>query len=357
MGKKRVLLGMSGGVDSSVAARVLQEDGYEVVGVTFKLWDGDNDLGKDSKCCSLDDVEDARKVAISMGIDHYVLNLKDVFKKNVVNYFIREYLEGKTPNPCIACNRYIKFSAMFDKAKMLECDYISTGHYARVEYRKDKGLYLLKRAKDLKKDQSYVLYNLNQETLPRVLFPLGEMTKDEVRDKARVMGLLVSDKPDSQDICFVDDNYVDFIKKYSGHKPEAGDIVKTNGEIVGRHDGIINYTVGQRKGLGVYLGKKIYVKEINAKENKVVIGEDEELKTFELKSNDVNLIANGIIENGAKIKAKIRYNAGLEEAILYFEEDGCVAIRFERAQRAVTPGQAVVFYDEEGVVLGGGKIC
>jgi tRNA-uridine 2-sulfurtransferase len=355
MAKKKVLLGMSGGVDSSVAVQVLLDQGYEVLGVTLKLWDGEKDSSTTKTCCSIDDVEDARRVAFDMGIDHYVLNMKDLFREKVVDYFVDEYVKGRTPNPCIACNKHMKFSAMLRKAEMLGCDYVSTGHFARIEYDEVKGAYQLKRGVDLKKDQSYVLYHLNQKTLSKVLLPLGGMTKEEVRAKADEMGLLVSKKPDSQEICFVNSDYVSFIKDYSGFTPKLGEVVNTKGEILGRHEGIINYTVGQRKGIGLSGGPKLYVKELDSLQNKVVVAEHRDMFVSTLQVQNLNFVSVDKIESGTRVDTKIRYNAKLEPSVIHIDGDNMARITFDKPQRAITPGQAVVFYDGD-VVLGGGTI-
>lgn len=349
----KVLLGMSGGVDSSVAAAVLLEQGYDVVGVTLKLWDREKCVDNNKMCCSINDVEDARAVAARLDIPHYVLNFKDVFKKTVVDYFVSEYLNGRTPNPCIACNRYIKFHEMLIKAQTLECDYISTGHYARIDYDEDVGRYILRKGLDHKKDQSYVLYNLTQETLGKVLLPLAGMTKDEVRKKANDIGIKVANKPDSQEICFVDKDYSEFIREYSDAIIKPGNILDTDGKIIGKHEGIINYTIGQRKGLGLYAASRTYVTKVNVIDNTVTVGKNEDLFSKTLVVRDYNLVSVDKLHTGMNVSAKIRYSAECKSAKLYLEGENKLVIEFDEPQRAITPGQSVVIYDGDIVIAGG----
>lgn len=358
MSKKKVMIGMSGGVDSSVAAAVLLEQGYEVIGATMKIWP---EMSEDLKlteggCCSLSAVDDARRVASMLGIPYYVLNFKDTFEEKVIDYFKDEYLKGKTPNPCIACNRYVKFESMLNKAVSMGIDYVATGHYAIIKYDEDKKRYLLKKSVTQKKDQTYALYNLSQEQLSRILMPIGEYTKDQVRDKAKEMGMDVASKPDSQEICFVDDNdYGRFIEENTDKEITPGYFVDTQGNILGRHRGIIHYTVGQRKGLGIALGKPMYVVRLDVDNNNVVLGEDTEVFSKELTAYDLNFISIDKLLQPMRLKAKIRYSAKESAADIYPLDGEKVKVVFDSPQRAITPGQSVVFYDDD-VVVGGGII-
>ncbi|AEV68445.1 tRNA 2-thiouridine(34) synthase MnmA [Acetivibrio clariflavus] len=358
MRKKSVMIGMSGGVDSSVAAALLLEKGYDVIGVTMQIWP---DVSEETKikeggCCSLSAVDDARLVANTLGIPYYVLNFKDVFEKKVINYFVDEYLKGRTPNPCIACNRYVKFEALLKKAVSMGIDYVATGHYAIIEYDENRKRYLLKKSVTDAKDQTYALYNLTQEQLARVLMPIGEYSKDIVRKKAAELGLYVASKPDSQEICFVDDNdYGKFIEENTDKKIVPGYFVDTKGNILGEHKGIIHYTVGQRKGLGIALGKPMYVVGLDAENNTVILGEDTEVYGNELIAYDLNFISIDTLEEPMRVKAKIRYSAKAADALIIPIEDGKVKVVFDTPQRAITPGQSVVFYDGD-IVVGGGII-
>ncbi len=359
MDKNKVVIGMSGGVDSSVAAYLLKKQGYEVIGVTMQIWqDKDKELvEKEGGCCSLSAVEDARMVCNKLDIPHYVMNFKEVFEKKVINYFIDEYGKGKTPNPCIACNRYIKFEELLRRSHALGAYYVSTGHYARVIYDEDKKRYLLKKSDAAEKDQTYTLYNLTQEQLKHILMPLGEFNnKDEVREIARELGLVVADKPDSQEICFVeDDDYGKFIKENANYEIKPGNFVDTHGNIVGKHEGITNYTIGQRKGLGLALGKPVYVVNINPEKNEVVIGDNEEVYDNELIADDINLISIDRLDEPMKVKVKIRYNFKEVPAIIMPFKNNQIKVSFESPVRAITPGQSVVFYDND-LVVGGGTI-
>jgi tRNA-specific 2-thiouridylase len=350
------MLGMSGGVDSSVAAALLLEKGYDVVGVTLQIWpDMNEDRQKnEGGCCSLSAVDDARRVADMLGIPYYVLNFKDIFKSSVIDYFIDEYKKGRTPNPCIACNRHVKFEAMLQKAVSMGMDYIATGHYARIEYDSDSGRYLLKKSVTDMKDQTYALYTLTQDQISRVLMPVGDYTKEHVRNLALKLGLSVASKPDSQEICFVEDNdYSRFITENSDYKCIPGNFTDIRGNILGRHKGLINYTVGQRKGLGVSFGKPMYVITLDTDNNTVVLGDDSEVFSGSLIASDINLISTDSIKEPIVVNAKIRYSAKEAKALVSPLEDGKLRVEFDTPQRAVTPGQSVVFYDGDTVVGGG----
>ena len=354
--KKKVMLAMSGGVDSSVALLLLKEK-YDVIGVTLKLFDNETICDKTSKtCCSLSDVEDAISVAARCGIDHYTFNFKQLFKDTVIKNFTTAYLKGETPNPCIDCNRYVKFEEMLKRAVALDCDYLATGHYARIEKDEATGRYLLKKALDDTKDQSYVLYNLTQDQLSKILFPMGEMKKREARVLADSSNLVNANKPDSQDICFVPDgDYARFIEEYTGVKQKEGNFIDTKGNILGKHKGISHYTIGQRKGLGIAMGKPVYVIGINPEDNTVVLGDENELMNTTLIATDVNFISIEKLENPLKCKARTRYKQVEQPCTISQNHDGTVLVVFDNPQRAFTPGQAVVFYDND-IVIGGGTI-
>ena len=357
----RVVVGMSGGVDSSVAAYLLKEQGYDVVGVTMQIWQKEDacSIEENGGCCGLSAVEDARRVAAALKIPYYVMNFRQEFQKSVIDYFTDEYLNGRTPNPCIACNRYVKWEALLNRSLSIGADYIATGHYARIE-QLPNGRYALRRSATLAKDQTYALYNLTQEQLKRTLMPVGAYSKDEIRAIAERKGLLVADKPDSQDICFVPDgDYASFIEKTvrerSGQELPDGNFVAPDGRILGRHKGIVHYTVGQRKGLGLALGYPAFVLEIRPETNEVVIGTYEESLTRTVKADGLNFMSIEDLTEPRGVFAKIRYNH--KGAWCTVEKTGSdeVTCRFEEPQRAVTPGQALVFYDGE-YVLGGGTI-
>ncbi|QAT42405.1 tRNA 2-thiouridine(34) synthase MnmA [Aminipila luticellarii] len=354
----KVLVGMSGGVDSSVSVYLLQQQGYEVSGVTLKLFDND-DIGiedKEKTCCSLSDVQDARSVATKLGCRHYVFNYSEWFMQDVVERFARSYEEGRTPNPCIDCNRYIKFSRMLERAKFLEFDYIATGHYAQIEKDPVTGRYLLKKGADPSKDQSYVLYTMTQEELSRTLFPLGKMKKSEIRAIAEREGFVNAKKKDSQDICFVKDgDYAGFLQNVMHIKSEPGDFVDKDGRKVGRHQGIIHYTVGQRKGLGQTFGKPVYVLSKDKEGNTVTLGKNEELFAEGMIVEDMNLISIAELAEPLKVTVKARYSMKEVGAMIYPLEKGDIKVIFDEKQRAITPGQAAVFYDGD-VVVGGGTI-
>lgn len=339
----KVLVGMSGGVDSSVCAKLLKDKGYSVSGMTLSLCEKEGDT---SVC-------DAKSVCDKMGIDHICFDLKSEFASFVIKDFIDEYKMGNTPNPCIVCNKYIKFGAMLERANELGFEKIATGHYARVEKRED-GRYLLKRAKDLSKDQSYVLYNLTQDKLSRVLFPLGEYTKSEIREIALSNGFVNANRPDSQDICFVPDgDYATFIEKYDSFKSEAGDYVDINGNVLGKHKGVIHYTLGQRKGLGIALGKPQFVIDKSSSTNRVVLGDEEHLFKTHVQVKNVNFIPFDTLDSEMKVQAKLRYRHSAAEARIRPMENGNIEICFDKPQRAASPGQSAVFYDGDTVIGGG----
>ncbi len=355
---KKVMIGMSGGVDSSVAAAILLEKGYEVVGATLQIWPDMSEERQKNEggCCSLSAVEDARRVAERLGIPYYVLNFKDIFEKKVVNYFKEEYLDGKTPNPCIACNRYVKFEEMLNKAVSMGMDYVATGHYAKIEFDEKLNRYLLKKSVTEKKDQTYALYNLTQEQLSRTLMPIGDFEKDRVRELAKEVGMTNASKPDSQEICFVEDNdYGRFIRENTSSKIKPGFFVDNAGNVLGRHKGIVNYTIGQRKGLGIAFGKPMFVVKIDTESNSIVLGDETEVFSDKLVASDLNYISIDKLESELRVKAKIRYSAKEADATIYPIGHGRVEVKFDEPQRAITPGQSVVFYDED-VVVGGGVI-
>lgn len=358
MSKGSVMLGMSGGVDSSAAAVLLLQQGYDVVGVTLQIWpDKAEERQKvEGGCCSLSAVEDARRVADRLGIPYYVLNFKDIFQREVIDYFNKEYLSGRTPNPCIACNRHVKFESMLNKAVSMGMDYIATGHYARTGFDETRGRYLLKKSITVAKDQTYALYTMTQEQLSRTIFPIGDYTKDRVREIARENGLSVASKPDSQEICFVEDNdYGRYISENTNADIKDGWFIDRNGNRLGRHKGIIHYTVGQRKGLGISFGKPMFVVEIKPETNTVVLGDETEVFSPGLIASDLNFISIPVLMDEMNVTAKIRYSAKEAAAVIRPLKDRRVSVRFEEPQRAITPGQSVVFYDDD-VIVGGGLI-
>ena len=348
----RGIVAMSGGVDSSVCTYLLKNQGYGLSGVTFKMFSDEYT----AVCGSLADAMDAKSICDKLDIPHYIFDFKEEFKKQVIEPFVVSYQNGLTPNPCIECNRHIKFKKLFLKAEELDCGFVSTGHYAIVEFDKSSGRYLLKKAKDKTKDQSYVLYSLTQQQLAKTVFPLGELTKNEVRDIAAQNNFINAKKPDSQDICFVPDgDYNKFIEKYTGTPPPYGNFLSTGGQILGRHKGITGYTIGQRKGLGIAFGTPMYVCTKNKEANTVTLGEEKELFSKTLTANDLNFIAFDKLTAPLKIKARTRYNMQEQSAIISPIGGGRVFVEFENPQRAITAGQAVVFYDSD-VVIGGGTI-
>lgn len=358
MERKRVLVGMSGGVDSAAAAALLQDGGYEAVGCTLRLLDSEV-LGQEleSGCCSLEDVEDARSVARRLGMDFFVFNFKDDFRRYVMDDFAAAYQAGRTPNPCIQCNRHIKFNALLRRADELEIDYIATGHYARVDRNEKTGRWRLLRGLDRRKDQSYVLYPLTQRHLSRLLLPVGGMDKAEVRALAEARGLCNARKPDSQDICFVPDgDYPDFLRRYGGAELAPGDFVDTAGRVLGRHRGLACYTTGQRRGLGVSADRPLYVLRKDGASNTVVLGDEAELYSAVVWAEDFNWVSLPPQSGPLSVTAKTRYSQTEAAGTLYPEECGHVRVEFDTPQRAVTAGQSLVVYQGEAVV-GGGVIC
>lgn len=357
--KKKVVVGMSGGVDSSVAAYLLKEQGYDVIGVTMQIWQ-DEDRGvmeENGGCCGLSAVDDARRVAAKIDIPYYVLNFKKEFRDCVINPFVEAYLNGRTPNPCILCNRHVKWEALLRRSMELGADYIATGHYARV-VQLENGRYAVRNSVTAKKDQTYALYNLTQYQLAHTLMPIGDYRKEKIREIAQELALPVADKPDSQDICFVPDNdYAAVIRREvrKDQMPVSGNFVNMAGEVLGQHKGIIHYTVGQRKGLNLAMGHPVFVTEIRPGTNEVVIGEAEDVFTDSLVCDDLNFMAVEDINDPVEVLAKIRYSHAGESCVIEKLPGGQVKCSFKKPVRAVTPGQAVVFYQND-YVLGGGTI-
>ncbi|HJJ04821.1 MAG TPA: tRNA 2-thiouridine(34) synthase MnmA [Clostridiaceae bacterium] len=349
MENKRVLLGMSGGVDSSVSALLLKEAGYEVIGATLELFAG-------SSCCNINTYIDAKNVCNSIGIPHFTYDYKDEFRKYVIDDFIDCYANCKTPNPCIECNKYMKFGFMYEKAKQLDCNYIATGHYAKTEYSNEYKRWVLKKSNAGKKDQSYVLWNIPKDLLSHVLFPLADFEdKDQIREIARKNNLKVANKPDSEDICFVPDgNYKKFLENNSNIKPKKGNIVNSKGQVLGTHMGLYNYTIGQRKGLGISNSVPLFVLGFNKAKNEVIVGEENELYKKEIIVSDFNLLLVDEIDSWMDVEVKTRYSSKVAKAKI-LKEDNNIKVVFDEPQRAITKGQSAVFYVND-IVLGGGKI-
>ena len=353
----KIVVGLSGGVDSSVAAYLLKQAGHEVIGVTMQIWqEEENSIQEENGgCCGLSAVEDARRVAQMLEIPYYVMNFRSEFKKEVIDYFVAEYMAGRTPNPCIACNRYVKWESLYHRARAIGADGIATGHYSRI-VKLENGRYALQKSITDAKDQTYALYNLTQEQLEHTLMPVGAYSKEEIRKLAEEIGLLVANKPDSMEICFVPDNdYAGFIEQYTGKNFSEGNFVNTAGEVLGKHKGIIHYTVGQRKGLGIALGARTFVKEIRPETNEVVLASNEELFSDVLYANRLNFMSIKTLVEPIEVIAKIRYNHKGSKATIELIEEDIVKVTFEEPQRAITPGQAVVWYDGD-IVVGGGTI-
>ncbi|MGA8152941.1 MAG: tRNA 2-thiouridine(34) synthase MnmA [Terriglobales bacterium] len=366
---KTIAVAMSGGVDSSTVAAMLRAEGHEVIGLTMQLWNQRRLAAHpgmpeavQGRCCSLDDVYDARHVAETLGIPYYVVNHEDRFERDVVRPFVEEYLSGRTPIPCSLCNNHLKFDQLLIVAQQIGADALATGHYARVEFDDRKRRWLLKRASDVSKDQTYFLFGLTQEQLSRTLFPLGDMTKPEVRELARHHGLALAEKPDSQEICFVPGgDYKNFIDAYLAEQGDAlpdtaGELVTSGGEVIGEHNGIHNFTVGQRKGLGVATGSPLYVIQIKGDKRQVVVGNQDELYSQTLRVHRVNLISEDDLREPMRVNIKIRHRHEAAPAVIEKAGTDEILATFDQPQRAITPGQAAVFYDGE-VVVGGGWIA
>ena len=346
--KTRVLLGMSGGVDSSVSAVLLKEAGYEVTGITMSLCEG-------SSCCNLNSMLDAKEVCKKVGIEHYILDYKDAFKAKVIDDFINEYKNCRTPNPCIQCNKYLKFGEMYKKAQEMEIEYIATGHYARVEYSDKYKRNVLKKAKNIAKDQSYVLYVIPKELLDKVIFPLGNYeSKDQIREIARERGFVVANKPDSEDICFIPDgNYKRYLEDNSEIKEKEGNIVNLEGKVLGKHTGLYKYTIGQRKGLGISNAVPLFVIGYNVKKNELIVGEEDKLYKNEMMIKQVNLLAVDKIDKPMEVAVKTRYSQKEANATIEMIDEQTIKVIFEEPQARITPGQSAVFYDGDTVIGGG----
>lgn len=357
---------MSGGVDSSVAAAILRGQGHDVVGFTMQLWNQRRRLGPEgeplpSRCCSLDDVYDARRVAEQLAFPFYVINLEEEFERGVVKPFVEQYLSGKTPIPCVSCNTKLKFARLVDLSRQVGADRVATGHYARVEYDQAAGRYILKKGRDRSKDQSYFLFEMTQSQLQRAVFPLGDLNKSDVRDTARSLGLDTANKPESQEICFVaDGNYARFVEDYARREMNripagAGEIRTTDGRAIGQHDGLHKYTVGQRRGIGISSSEPLYVVKVDVPRNQLLVGKREELLSGSMSVSGVNWIAQDQRGEAVRANVRIRYRATEAPALIIPTNPGEARIEFDAPQPAITPGQAAVFYDED-VVIGGGWI-
>ena len=360
--EKKALIAMSGGVDSSVAALLCQQAGFDCMGVTLKLYDNeDAGLPREKTCCSVDDVADARSVAFRLGMPFYVFNFKEACRREVMDRFVQAYERGETPNPCVDCNRYIKFEKLMRRGEEIGYPYVATGHYARVDQDPETGRWLLKKGLDESKDQSYMLYSLTQWELSRLLLPLGELTKDQVRQLAEEHDFINARKRDSQDICFVPDgDYAAFIRRWESRREDPkdfppGEFVGTEGQVYGEHKGIIHYTVGQRKGLGLSFPQPMYVCKIDPQNNQVVLGKQEELMAREAVAGDINLISVETLDQPMRMKARVRYRQKEQPATAYQIGPDRLKVVFDEPQRAITPGQSLVLYDGD-VVVGGGKI-
>lgn len=355
--KNKALIAMSGGVDSSVAAHLMQQQGLDVIGVTLRLLphdDPDNSLER--PCCSLSDIEDARSVAFALNIPFYVFNFRDDFQQQVIDRFAQAYLAGQTPNPCIDCNRFIKFDLLLKRVDQLGFDYLVTGHYARIGYDRASGRYLLKKGVDADKDQSYVLYTMTQQQLARTLLPMGEFSKKETRAIAASLHLVNSSKPDSQDICFVKNgNYRDFLVKECGFSCTQGDFIDTHGNRLGTHQGTFSYTIGQRKGLGISAPNRLYVIDKDLSANTVTLGNPEDLYTTQCTVQDLNWISIPSLTQPMRVYAKTRYHHQESPATIFPHQNGHVVVEFDQPQRAITAGQAMVFYEDD-IVIGGGTL-
>jgi tRNA-specific 2-thiouridylase len=368
MPPQTIAVAMSGGVDSSTVAAMLRVEGHNVIGLTMQLWNQRRLAGHEGmpesvqgRCCSLDDVYDARRVAETIGIPYYVVNHEERFERDVVRPFVEEYLSGRTPIPCSLCNNHLKFDQLLTVARQIGADRVATGHYAQVTFNEETGRWLLKRPADKSKDQTYFLFGLTQEQLSRTMFPLGGMTKPEVRELARKHALVIAEKPDSQEICFVPGgDYKRFLDAYLAEQGEPpletpGEMVTTDGRVIGEHTGIHNFTVGQRKGLGVATGSPLYVLQIKGDTRQVIVGKDEELYSRTLRTHRVNLISVAELREPMRVAVKIRHRHQAAPAIIEATEPDQILVTFDEPQRAITPGQAAIFYDGD-VVVGGGWI-
>lgn len=353
---KKVVVAMSGGVDSSTTAWILKERGYKVIGATMCIGVMDREPGEPIRCCSLTDIDDARRVALQLGIPFYVFHLREEFEKEVIEYFCKEYEKGRTPNPCIICNEKIKFGHFLKKALEIGADYISTGHYARLELDKSTNFFILKKAIDRKKDQSYVLFSLNQDQLSRVIFPIGDFKKDEIRRISFEIGLKVYNKRESQEICFINDrSYHTLLNERLKESIKPGPIIDTKGNIIGNHKGIVFYTIGQRRGLRIAKGIPLYVLKIDRERNAIVVGEEREVYRKGFIVDSVNWIYSKNLPQTFAAQVKIRYNHPGEEAELFKKDESIIEVNFKSPQKAITPGQAAVFYNGD-IVIGGGWI-